>query len=112
MVALDYENENEEDFEVEGRCSGSLGQGHGIEIPGGVGQPLFAPAPVLVLAGHGEANVEIDAVQVGTAAGDAVADAARGIVVFVGLKVHVKDIVPSGTLQHAAVIGVQSENPV
>ena len=90
----------------------SVVEGDGVEVPGGVGEPLFAPAPVFIFAGDAEAEVEVDVVGVGEAAGDAVDDAAGGVGVFVGFEEHVGDVVAAGGLEHAGVEGVLAEDPV
>ena len=63
--------------------------------PGGVRQPLLGPAPVGVLPGLRLGQLEIDAIFVEKAAGDAVDDPAGQVLVLPGVEEEVLGVVPS-----------------
>src|ERR1700761_4881318 len=69
-----------------------VGQAHGIEIPGGVRQPLLGPAPVLILPGGGKALVICDTVFVIPGGGNAVDDGSGRIGVLPGAEEHIRGV--------------------
>src|SRR5579863_2714255 len=77
-----------------------------------MGQPLFAPAPVVVGSGYAIRNQVVDVVLVFESAGDAVGNAAGGVGEFPGIEIHVRRVVAAYTIQHAGVEGIFAENPV
>ena len=83
-------------------------RGDRVEEPGGVGQPLFGPAPfVAVVFG---AEVDAAAVAMVFGAGDAVGDAAAlGAVAIVG--VHVGHVVGAELVHKTDRIGVAAQDP-
>src|SRR5262249_54871379 len=81
-------------------------------IPCGVRQPLLAPAPIVIGAGHRGRQVEIYVFIILEARRDAVDDAARRVLVFPGIEEHIVRVVASHAVQHRDIEGVQAENPI
>ena len=94
------------------RAMGRLARGQREQVPGGVGQPLLAPAPVVVAAGHRVREVEIDVLLVAEAGGDAVGDAAGRVGVLERVEEAVLGVMVARTLQQRGVEGIAAEDPV
>ena len=84
----------------------------GQQVPGGVRQPLLAPAPVVVGASRRMRQVEVDAVRISEARGDAVDDAAGGVGVFVGIEEAVLRVVAADAGKQRGVERIEAEDPV
>src|ERR1700722_19855420 len=83
-----------------------------VEIPGSMWQPLFRPAPIFVLARHGESFVEGDAILILEGRRDAVDDRSGSVGVLVGAEEHVSCIAMAAAHQHAHVEWISALNPV
>src|SRR6266542_5647682 len=68
-------------------------------IPCGVRQPLLAPAPIVIGAGHRDRQVEIYIFIIFEARRDAVDDTARRVLVFPGIEEHIVRVVASHAVQ-------------
>src|SRR6185312_1976762 len=83
-------------------------RGEGIEEPGGMGEPLFGPAPFVAIVLFAE--VDAAAVAVAFGAGDAIGDAAAlGAMAVVGM--HIGDVVRTELIHETHLIRITAEDP-
>jgi hypothetical protein len=93
------------------RLSG-VGKANRVKVPCCMGEPLFRPAPILVLAGDCKSIIEGDLVLVVEASGDAVDDGSWCVGVLIRSKEHIGCVAVPAAHQHAGIEWVSAKDPV